>query len=48
MGLHDDGALLVRPDGHILCVAKSFVETVAQSINEYVKPVIAVSIERVA
>lgn len=50
MGLGEDGALLVRPDGHILCVSKSVAETGAarlrQAIDDYVKPVR--SIEKVA
>ena len=50
MGLGEDGVLLVRPDGHILCVSKSVAETGAarlrQAIDDYVKPVR--SIEKVA
>jgi hypothetical protein len=39
MGLADDGALLVRPDGHLLGVYKTAaVSEALQGINDYTKP----------
>lgn len=39
MGLADDGALLVRPDGHLLGVYKNAaVSEALQAINDYTKP----------
>ncbi|MBP6013791.1 MAG: FAD-dependent monooxygenase [Alphaproteobacteria bacterium] len=40
MGLTDSGALLVRPDGHILCVANSVADTgaITRALVDYTKP----------
>ena len=48
MGLTGSGALLVRPDGHILCVAKSVTDAgaVTRALVDYAKP--ANRTERVA
>jgi 2,4-dichlorophenol 6-monooxygenase len=52
MQLDDDGALLVRPDGHILFVAKSAsaagAAQLTDTIEAYVKPLRAVAVERSA
>jgi hypothetical protein len=34
MGLSDSGALLVRPDGHILAVAQAFSEDALQHLQD--------------
>lgn len=52
MGLADDGALLVRPDGHILGIFRSAAETgtapAVQAIHDYVKLSASASIGKVA
>ncbi|NOT39819.1 MAG: hypothetical protein HOP13_04935 [Alphaproteobacteria bacterium] len=52
MGIADDGALLVRPDGHILGIFRSVAETgtapAVQAISDYVKPPASASIGKVA
>jgi 2,4-dichlorophenol 6-monooxygenase len=52
MGLADDGALLVRPDGHILGIFRSAADcgtaSAARAISDYVKSSASVSVGKVA